>query len=183
MAKVLERAAAARLQRSAGAGAAAGAEDRRQSAGLHGQLALLQGSAGKAARRSCRMSAKFEPITGRYMHLDLFGRPHRIYVEEAGEGTPLLCLHTAGSDGRQYRGLMNDARVTAKHRVIAFDMPWHGKSSPPAGWHEEEYQLTSAQYVTMVLDIMRALELGKPILIGCSIGGKSCLPPAAALAD
>ena len=54
------------------------------------------------------MSARFEPITGRYMHLDLFGRPHRIYVEEAGEGTPLLCLHTAGSDGRQYRGLMND---------------------------------------------------------------------------
>ena len=43
------------------------------------------------------MSAKFEPIIGRYMHLDLFGRPHRIYVEEAGEGTPLLCLHTAGS--------------------------------------------------------------------------------------
>ena len=50
------------------------------------------------------MSAEFEPIVGRYMHLDLFGRPHRIYVEEAGEGTPLLCLHTAGSDGRQYRG-------------------------------------------------------------------------------
>jgi hypothetical protein len=59
------------------------------------------------------MSAKFEPVIGRYMHLDLFGRPHRIYVEETGEGTPLLCLHTAGSDGRQYRGLMNDARVAA----------------------------------------------------------------------
>ena len=56
------------------------------------------------------MSAAFEPIIGRYMHLDLFGRKHRIYVEEAGEGTPLLCLHTAGADGRQYRALMNDAR-------------------------------------------------------------------------
>jgi len=91
------------------------------------------------------MKARFEPIVGRYMHLDLFGRTHRIYLEEAGEGTPLLCLHTAGSDGRQYRALMNDARVTAKHRVIAFDMPWHGKSSPPTGWHDEEYQLTSAR--------------------------------------
>ena len=117
------------------------------------------------------MSATFEPIIGRYMHLELFGRPHRIYVEQAGEGTPLLCLHTAGSDGRQYRALMNDARVTSKHRVIAFDMPWHGKSSPPAGWHDEEYQLTSAQYTTMVLEISAALELDKPILIGCSIGG------------
>ena len=121
------------------------------------------------------MSARFEPIVGRYMHLELFGRPHRIYVEQAGEGTPLLCLHTAGSDGRQYRALMNDARVTSKHRVIAFDMPWHGKSSPPAGWHDEEYQLTSAQYTTMVLEISAALELDKPILIGCSIGGRIAL--------
>jgi pimeloyl-ACP methyl ester carboxylesterase len=121
------------------------------------------------------MTVQFEPITGRYMQLELFGRPHRIYLEEAGEGTPLLCLHTAGSDGRQYRGLMNDTRVTSGHRVIAFDMPWHGKSSPPSGWQEEEYQLTSAQYVEMVLTVMAALGLDKPILIGCSIGGRIAL--------
>ena len=70
---------------------------------------------------------------------------------------------------------MNDARVTARHRVIAFDMPWHGKSSPPAGWHDEEYQLTSAQYTTMILTIMSALELDKPIVMGCSIGGRIAL--------
>ena len=121
------------------------------------------------------MSAYFEPILGRYLHLDLFGRKHRLYVEQAGEGTPLLCLHTAGADGRQYRALMNDERVTSRHRVIAFDMPWHGKSSPPSGWHNEEYQLTSAQYTSMILDIMAALGLDKPILIGCSIGGRIAL--------
>ena len=121
------------------------------------------------------MTVTFEPITGRYMHLDLFGRHHRLYVEEAGNGTPLLCLHTAGADGRQYRALMNEARITRRHRVIAFDMPWHGKSSPPSGWHDEEYQLTSAQYTTMILDIMTALELDRPILIGCSIGGRIAL--------
>ena len=82
------------------------------------------------------MSPRFEPITGRYLHLDLLGKPHRLYVEEAGKGIPLLCLHTAGSDGRQFRGLMNDARITKNYRVIAFDMPWHGKSSPPAGWQD-----------------------------------------------
>jgi pimeloyl-ACP methyl ester carboxylesterase len=117
----------------------------------------------------------FEPIIGRYMRLDLFGRKHRLYVEEAGRGTPLLCLHTAGADGRQYRALMNDDRITRGHRVIAFDMPWHGKSSPPSGWHNEEYQLTSAQYTTMVLELMAALELDRPILIGCSIGGRIAL--------
>src|SRR5882724_11441853 len=176
MAKVLEPAAAAGLQRPHGADQAARVEGRGRSPDLHGQPPLLQGSARQAARRgSRRMSVTFEPIVGRYMHLELFGRPHRIYVEQAGEGTPLLCLHTAGSDGRQYRALMNDARVTSKHRVIAFDMPWHGKSSPPAGWHDEEYQLTSAQYTTMILEISAALELDRPILIGCSIGGRIAL--------
>ena len=77
------------------------------------------------------MAAQFEAIIGRYMHLDLFGRQHRIYVEQAGEGTPLLCLHTAGADSRQYRHLLNDEAVTSKYRVIAFDMPYHGRSNPP----------------------------------------------------
>jgi pimeloyl-ACP methyl ester carboxylesterase len=121
------------------------------------------------------MTTPFEPVVGRYMPLDLSGRRHRLYVEEAGAGTPLLCLHTAGADTRQYRGLMNDDRITRTHRVIAFDMPWHGKSSPPPGWHNEEYQLTSAQYTAMILEVMAALGLERPILIGCSIGGRIAL--------
>jgi pimeloyl-ACP methyl ester carboxylesterase len=116
----------------------------------------------------------FEPIVGRYLRLDLLGRPHRLYVEEAGAGIPLLCLHTAGSDARQYRGVLNDPRVTADFRVIAFDMPWHGKSSPPAGWHDEEYRLTSRDYVRMVVEIAEALGLDKPVM-GCSIGGRIVL--------
>ena len=43
-------------------------------------------------------------------------------------------LHTAGSDGRQWRHLLNDTTVTDRFRCVAFDMPWHGKSSPPEGW-------------------------------------------------
>jgi len=57
--------------------------------------------------------ARIEPITGRYVHLDFGGRTHRVYFEEAGSGVPLVCLHTAGADGRQYRHLMVDEAVTA----------------------------------------------------------------------
>ena len=121
------------------------------------------------------MSPRFEPAIGRYLHLDLLGKPHRLYVEDAGEGIPLLCLHTAGSDGRQYRGLLNDARITKNYRVIVFDMPWHGKSSPPAGWENEEYRLTSRDYVRMILEVSAALELDKPVVMGCSIGGRIVL--------
>ena len=121
------------------------------------------------------MSPRFEPIVGRYLNLDLLGRPHRLYLEEAGQGIPLLCLHTAGSDGRQYRGLLNEPRITQNFRVIAFDMPWHGKSSPPAGWQDEEYRLTSRDYVQMILEVADALELDQPVVMGCSIGGRIVL--------
>src|SRR4051812_1660678 len=121
------------------------------------------------------MSPHFEPITGRYLNFDLLGRPHRLYIEEAGQGIPLLCLHTAGSDSRQYRGLLNDKRITDNYRVIVFDMPWHGKSSPPEGYQNEEYKLTSRGYIQMILEIADALELDKPVVMGCSIGGRIAL--------
>lgn len=118
---------------------------------------------------------QFEPVVGRYLNLELLGKPHRLYVEEAGEGIPLVCLHTAGSDSRQYRAIMNDAAITRDFRVIAFDMPWHGKSSPPAGWHTFEYTLTSRDYVEMILTVCDALSLDRPVIMGCSIGGRIVL--------
>jgi len=116
-----------------------------------------------------------EPVVGRYMRLDFNGRPHRLYFEEAGQGIPLICLHTAGADGRQYRALLNDPAVTGRFRVIAFDLPWHGKSSPPAGFETEAYQLTTQLYVDTVMAVSRALGLARPVVMGCSIGGRAVL--------
>jgi pimeloyl-ACP methyl ester carboxylesterase len=126
------------------------------------------------------MTARIEPITGRYLHLDLDGRPHRLYFEEAGSGIPLVCLHTAGADNRQYRHLLNDTAITDHYRVLAFDMPWHGKSLPPEGWQREEYRLTTAAYAGMVRAFCRALELDRPVMMGCSIGGRIVLELAIA---
>ena len=116
-----------------------------------------------------------EPITGRYAHMRLDGRAHRIYFEEAGQGIPLLCLHTAGSDGRQYRAVLNDPDIRKSYRVIAFDMPWHGKSSPPEGWQREDYRLTIDAYTSMIMTVARELELQRPVVMGCSIGGRVVL--------
>jgi len=121
------------------------------------------------------MTVHIEPIVRRYLRMPLLGREHRIYVEEAGQGIPLLCLHTAGADTCQYRGLMNDPRILQHFRVIAFDLPWHGKSSPPAGWQDEEYKLSSADYVANVLTVCDALQLDRPVVLGCSIGGRIVL--------
>ncbi len=116
-----------------------------------------------------------EPVVGRYLRLDFNGRPHRIYFEEAGEGIPLLCLHTAGADGRQYRALLNDPEITRRYRVVAFDLPWHGKSSPPPGFESEAYRLTTDLYVDTVMAVSRALGLDRPVVMGCSIGGRAVL--------
>jgi pimeloyl-ACP methyl ester carboxylesterase len=120
-------------------------------------------------------TARIDPIVGRYVHVTLQERPHRIYFEEAGQGIPLVCLHTAGADGRQFRHLMTDEAVTASFRVIAFDLPWHGKSTPPDGWHDEEYRLTTDGYTAAIRTFCTALGLEKPVVLGCSIGGRIVL--------
>ena len=120
-------------------------------------------------------SPTIEPVTGRYLRIDFKGKPYRIYFEEAGQGIPLVCLHTAGSDGRQYRELLNDAQITRRFRVLVFDLPWHGKSSPPPGFEREHYQLTTNLYVETVMTFCRAMKLEKPVVIGCSIGGRAVL--------
>jgi len=123
--------------------------------------------------------AYVEPIVGRYVHLRIAGRDNRVYFEES-EGVeknniPLVCLHTAGSDGRQFRHLMTDNAVTNNFRVIAFDLPWHGKSLPPTGYHNEEYRLTTDSYVEAILAFCRGLGLERPVIMGCSMGGRVVL--------
>ncbi|KGM47870.1 alpha/beta fold hydrolase [Pseudooceanicola atlanticus] len=121
------------------------------------------------------MTLHIEPIIGRYAHIEIEGVAHRLYWEEAGQGIPLVCLHTAGSDGRQYRALLNDPRITSQFRVLVFDMPRHGKSSPPAGTVDTDYQLTSDAYVAQILAFCDAMELDSPVVMGCSIGGRIVL--------
>jgi len=121
----------------------------------------------------------FEPIVGRYFEIDVDGDPYRIFVEEAGQGIPLLCLHTAGADSRQYRHLLNDAAVTSKYRVIAFDMPYHGRSNPPDRWWLRKYSLTTKEYVAQIRAVWKTLELEKPVVLGCSMGGAIVLKLAA----
>ncbi len=124
------------------------------------------------------MSA-IEQITGRYVTITVAGIQQRIYFETAGQGRPVLCLHTAGADTRQWRHILNDPEITRDHQIIAFDMPWHGKSLPPVGFENQEYLLTTQTYIETVLAVSKALELGRPVLAGCSMGGRIALQLAA----
>jgi pimeloyl-ACP methyl ester carboxylesterase len=122
---------------------------------------------------------EFEPIAGGYLSVDIEGVAHRIFIEQAGAGLPLLCLHTAGADSRQFRHLMNDSAVAERFRVIAFDLPYHGRSTPPDGWWLRKYRLTTASYVAMIRAVWLALGLDRPVVMGCSMGGAIVLKLAA----
>ncbi|QFU84324.1 alpha/beta fold hydrolase [Natronorubrum aibiense] len=116
-----------------------------------------------------------EPIIGQYVTVDLDGVDHRIYYEAAGpeDGIPLLCQHTAGCNNQQWRHVLNDSDITENFRVIAYDLPRHGKSVPPSSesWWADQYDLTAEQFTDTIVSIADALELEDPVFIGSSMGG------------
>lgn len=126
--------------------------------------------------------ARFEAATGRYVWLEVQGVEYRVYFEEAGRGIPLICQHTAGSDGKQWRHFLEDPDLTNRFRVIAPDLPYHGKSLPPESqeWWATEYRLTKSFFIDFHLALKRALGCEKPVFIGSSMGGH--LAPDLALA-
>ena len=120
-----------------------------------------------------RPHAAFDAPVGRYVHLNLAGQDHRIYFEEAGAGIPVLLQHTAGCHGSQWRHLMECAAITDHFRLIAYDLPFHGKSLPPVGprWWAQDYRLTGDFLRSIPLSLAHALGLERPVFMGCSVGG------------
>ncbi len=116
---------------------------------------------------------RFDGPVGRYLHVDLDGLDHRIYYEEFGTGIPLLLQHTAGAHSVQWRHLFEMPEITDHFRLIAYDLPFHGKSVPPVDkrWWEEQYLLEGAFLRQVPLAVAHALDLDRPVFMGCSVGG------------
>ncbi|TDJ23504.1 MAG: alpha/beta hydrolase [Gammaproteobacteria bacterium] len=117
--------------------------------------------------------AKFDTATGRYVYLDLDACEHRVYFETTGKGIPMLLQHTAGADARQWRHVLEDPALQERFQMIAYDLPYHGKSVPPTNksWWTEEYRLTRDFLMSVPVGLAAALELERPVYMGSSIGG------------
>lgn len=104
-----------------------------------------------------------------------------LYYETSGlpDGPPLLMLHTAGADARQYHALMADDALRRQWRMIAFDMPGHGRSMPPPGQAWTETGLTREGYLRTCLAVIRQLAGAPSVLLGCSMGAAMALVIAA----
>jgi pimeloyl-ACP methyl ester carboxylesterase len=113
-------------------------------------------------------------IVGRYIYVDcpVWGRT-KIFYEKAGEGKQeIVFLHTAGSDSRQYHGVMNDSRMREKCTMIAFDLPAHGRSFPGKNYIPGNHTNNEDAYVGTIAAMIKALKLNKPIVCGASMAGQ-----------
>jgi pimeloyl-ACP methyl ester carboxylesterase len=114
-------------------------------------------------------------VQGGYVPVTVAGVTYQIYYETAGTGRDILCMHTAGADGRQFHGLMADRRITEGHRLVAFDLPWHGKSPPPDGAAPGSWRLNTDLYIDLIMGFISAAGLQQPIALGASMSGEICL--------
>ncbi|QXJ25648.1 alpha/beta hydrolase [Actinomadura graeca] len=102
-----------------------------------------------------------------YMEID--GR--LAFVETWPGGRPaVLCVHTAGQSGVQYRHVA-DGLAALGFGVVVADLPGHGRSEPAPGGPVSDL----SWYAGWCMRLMAALELERPYLLGCSIGGSIAL--------
>jgi pimeloyl-ACP methyl ester carboxylesterase len=92
------------------------------------------------------------------------------FVEDIGEGQPVLCIHTAGQSGVQWRHV-GEALASRGYRVLVPDLPGHGRSEPALGGPVRDLG-NYGEWCGAVID---AFGLDRPFVAGCSIGGKIAL--------
>lgn len=103
-------------------------------------------------------------ITGHYIQVNGI----KTYYEsnDGPDENTLLCLHTAGRECRQYHGMME--LLENKYRLVAPDIPAHGKSWPLPG----NKAITDIdEYAKFIWDFAKALNITDCVIMGCSLGG------------
>ncbi len=87
-----------------------------------------------------------------------------IYVESAGEGTPIILIHAGYLDRRMWDGQFE--MLAESYKVIRYDVRGYGNSSEPNGKYSDSRDLKS---------LFDSMKLSKAILIGVSNGGRIAL--------
>lgn len=103
-----------------------------------------------------------EQITGHYVSVG----GTRTFFDEAGAGAPIICVHTAGADSREYRHLL-PLLAKSGFRAVAVDLPGHSRSYP-VDWRPIE---TIHDHAEFVMRFAKAVCEERPVVMGCSIGG------------
>jgi pimeloyl-ACP methyl ester carboxylesterase len=124
-------------------------------------------------RRLARQAAGDYPPSGRWLEAE----GTRLHYVDKGEGRPVILIH--GLRGSLYEFEVSITDRLARHRrVIAFDRPGHGYSSPLP--HESHSLADEARTLHAAATM---LGLHRPMLVGYSIGAAVAMAYADAYPD
>jgi len=98
----------------------------------------------------------------------------RTYYEQTGSGPLVLLIHTAGRDSRQWHAVMG--LLADRYRLVAPDLPGHGKSWPLQGEPCLDGMDELAEWLSAFVS---AVGNGAYFVSGCSLGGNLTLLLAA----
>ena len=90
----------------------------------------------------------------------------------------MLCLHTAGQNGVQWRDTQSGLAALG-YRVVVPDLPGHGRSEPAPGGPVRDL----GDYAAWCEELIDTLGLERPFVVGCSIGGAISLQLAVRCGD
>lgn len=91
--------------------------------------------------------------------------------DTGGSGLPVLLLHGAGASSAVFSRQFGSP-IAETRRLIAIDLPGHGGSQRPPF---PDTQYTLAAVADLLVEILDALELGRVLLGGWSLGGHIAL--------
>lgn len=89
---------------------------------------------------------------------------------ETDRGATIICLHDAGTNGRQFDGLMD--HLAADHSPLAYDQPGHGRSA------SLDALPSVAAMVEHLASIVASWSLDDPVLVGEGLGATVALEAA-----
>ncbi len=97
----------------------------------------------------------------------------RIAYDVTGDGPDVLLIHAGVNDRRSWHHVVD--RLSPDHRCVAFDMRGFGDTEyePEDGWSR----------VADALAVMDAAGARRPVVVGCSMGGKTAIDLALAHPD
>lgn len=100
-------------------------------------------------------------------------RGHDLFATEAGEGSPILLIHSlfTGASSYEYRELF--PLLAGRHRVVALDLLGCGLSARPNLTYSPEL------FSELILDALSAFDLASGTLVGSSLGAAFAIRAAA----